>query len=110
MDQWHLFGYERYNGILGEQPTNNQSIELQLMKRFMEDNAHIQLLSAQPNCTSDMSEELSRAVVKHALQKNSLNHLDERSCMAMLSTSAIQYVPAKKYTLAVLPEPYSDLY
>ena len=67
--------------ILGKQPTNNQSIELQLSETILW-KAHIQLLSAQPNCTSDMSEELSRAVVKHALQNNSLNHLDESLCMS----------------------------
>ena len=38
-----LFAFERYNGILGGQPTNNRSIELQLMRRFHKDNAHIQL-------------------------------------------------------------------
>ena len=32
------FGYERYNGILGAQPTNNKNIEAQLMKRLLLDN------------------------------------------------------------------------
>ena len=30
--------YERYNGILEQQPTNNRSIEIQLMSRFICDN------------------------------------------------------------------------
>ena len=30
-----LFPYERFNGILGEMPNNNRSIEIQLMKRFL---------------------------------------------------------------------------
>lgn len=30
-----LFSYERYNGILGSVPTNNKTIEPQLMKRFV---------------------------------------------------------------------------
>lgn len=34
------------------------------MKRFMEDSAHIQLLSIQPNYTSEAMEELKHAVVK----------------------------------------------
>ncbi len=38
-----LFTFERYNGILGGQPTNNRSIELQLMRPFNNDNVHIQL-------------------------------------------------------------------
>ena len=33
-----LFSYERYNGILEHQPTNNRSIEIQLMSRFIRDN------------------------------------------------------------------------
>lgn len=33
-----LFSYERYNGILEHQPTNNRSIEIQLMSRFVRDN------------------------------------------------------------------------
>lgn len=34
-----LFSYERFNGILGNQPSNNRSIEVQLMRRFNRDNA-----------------------------------------------------------------------
>ena len=30
-----LFSFVRYNGILGSQPTNNRSIEAQLMQRFI---------------------------------------------------------------------------
>lgn len=33
-----LFSYERYNGILGNFPTNQKSIEVQLMRRFLRDN------------------------------------------------------------------------
>lgn len=40
-----LFPFERYNGLLGNQPTNNRSIELQLMRRFQRDNAHLQLIN-----------------------------------------------------------------
>lgn len=32
------FSYERYNGILGNQPSNNKEIESQLMQRFLVDN------------------------------------------------------------------------
>ena len=38
-----LFPFERYNGILEGQPTNNRSIELQLMHRFQRDNMHLHL-------------------------------------------------------------------
>ena len=38
-----LFPFERYNGILEDQPTNNRSVEMQLMKRFQRDNLHIHM-------------------------------------------------------------------
>ena len=38
-----LFPFERYNGILEVQPTNNRSIEMQLMRRFLKDNTNLQL-------------------------------------------------------------------
>ena len=43
-----LFPFERYNGILGSQPTNNRSIEVQLMRRFQTDNMN-QHLAADAN-------------------------------------------------------------
>ena len=33
-----LFAYERYNGILQHQPSSNRSIEIEVMRRFIEDN------------------------------------------------------------------------
>lgn len=63
-----LFPFERYNGILEEQPTNNRSIEIQLMRRFQRDNLHLHLqeeakqwpnaslfLDALPNPSYDIS-------------------------------------------------------
>ena len=45
MSSFWLFSFERFNGILGDQPTNNRSIEVQLMRRFMDDNSHVHLVS-----------------------------------------------------------------
>ena len=39
-----LFPFERYNGILGDQPNNNRSVELQFMRRFQKDNNHLQMI------------------------------------------------------------------
>ncbi len=39
-----LFSFERYNGLLGKQPTNNHAIELQLLNRFNNDNLRLDLL------------------------------------------------------------------
>ena len=36
-----LFPFECYNGILGSQPTNNRSVEVQLMRRFHTDNTFL---------------------------------------------------------------------
>ena len=38
MHEFWLFSFERYNGILGKQPSNNRAIEPQLMQRFLRDN------------------------------------------------------------------------
>ena len=35
------FSFERYNGLLGDLPNNNRSIEVQVMKRFIRDNAFL---------------------------------------------------------------------
>ena len=43
MHSFWLFPFERYNGILEGQPTNNRSIELQLMRRFQKVNMHLHL-------------------------------------------------------------------
>lgn len=43
MHSFWLFPFQRYNGILEGQPTNNRSIELQLMHRFQKDNMHLHL-------------------------------------------------------------------
>ena len=40
-----LFAFERYNGLLGNEPNNNRSVEIQLMQRFLKDNISLQLLS-----------------------------------------------------------------
>ena len=38
VQEFWLFSFERYNGVLGNQPTNNKNIEPQLMQRFLRDN------------------------------------------------------------------------
>lgn len=38
-----LFSFERFNGLLGKQPNNNRSIEVQLMSRFLRDTHQISL-------------------------------------------------------------------
>ena len=38
LQEFWCFSFERFNGILGKQPSNNRLIEPQLMKRFLRDN------------------------------------------------------------------------
>ena len=94
------FSFERFNGLLGDLPTNNRSIELQVMKRFISDNSHFQLLSYSP--TDQAGSCLFRkTVVDHAFQFYSTKHLDDHVSLnvSRLSTG-FKYTPAKKYTLA----------
>ena len=44
MTNFWCFLFERLNGLLGDEPTNNRAIEIQLIKQFLADNTHYQLL------------------------------------------------------------------
>ena len=95
------FSFERFNGLLGDLPTNNHSIELQVRKRFISDDSHFQLLSHSPTNQKD-SCLFQQTVVDHALQFYLAKHLDSHvlSSVSQFNTG-FQYVPAKKYTLVV---------
>lgn len=43
-----LYAFERYNGILGQMPNNNRSIEIQLMKRFLQTKSMFSLIQDLP--------------------------------------------------------------
>ena len=114
MSSFWLFSFERYNGILGDEPTNNRSIEVQLMDRFMKDNAHLQLLSSVPSASSNITSAFSRAVLEHACSFTSTRHLD-----AVASRSQIgRFSPAPKHTISsfsklevnILRNVYSKVY
>ena len=78
-----LFPFERYNGVLGQLPTSNHSIELQVMKRFVEDNSYLQLLHLTPS-----------------------DSVSERLC----TSSGTHYIPSIKYTIHIIgPEMIDDL-
>ena len=51
-----LYAFERYNGLLGEFPHNNRSIELQLMNRFIKDSSSMSISRSLP---VEFREELS---------------------------------------------------
>jgi len=37
MQNFWLFSFERFNGVLGRLPNNNRSVEVQMMRRFLSD-------------------------------------------------------------------------
>ncbi len=45
LHRFWLFSFERFNGLLGNQPHNNRSVEIQLMNRFLKDNTNLELLT-----------------------------------------------------------------
>ena len=102
------FSFKRFNGLLGDLPTNNRSIELQVMKRFISDNSHLQLVSHSPAYKNNLSL-FQQTITDHAFQFYSAKHLDSHVLSNVSQfTTGFQYVPAKKYTLAVFSQSQSD--
>ena len=89
-----LFSFERYNGILGNQPTNNRSIEVQLMSRFMKDYMHLDLLNRLQSSSAPFNEFFSDSVVQHARNFSTVG--SQASCDKGFSDPP-------KHTLTVLP-------
>lgn len=90
-----LYSFERYNGLLGNQPTNNRSIELQLLKRFIRDNIHLDLLN-----TSDsmpLAADFADIVSMHGRKFQSTSET------RMVEREHIFDLP-KRYTLTVLSD------
>ena len=66
-----LFSFERYNGLLGRQPTNNHSIELQLLNRFNNDNLRLDLLHHAESMP--LANHFSEVIVEYATNFNQAN-------------------------------------
>lgn len=45
LSSFWCFSFERFNGLLGELPTNNRLIEMQIMQRFVQENFCLQMQS-----------------------------------------------------------------
>lgn len=90
-----LFPYERYNGVLGDEPTNNHSIELQLINRFIEDNCYLRLLHNIPD--SSVCDFFCSVVANHAFQFGSVKATS--SYDNQKTTSGISFILPRKYTL-----------
>ena len=86
MSHFRLFSFECLNGVLGDESTNNRSIEVQLMTPFLKDNSHFQLLSSVHSAASDITSIFSCAVLDHAYSFASTRHLD---IVSNLSTNSV---------------------
>ena len=95
-----VFSFERFNGLLGDQPTNNRSIEQQLMKRFKRDNLHLECLH-QAN-SMPLASEFGETVTSHALSFQSLLKCE-------LTSEKHNFKYPTKYTLTVLCDDYFQI-
>ena len=109
MSSFWLFSFERCNGILGDEPTNNRSIEVQLFNRFLNDNAYLQLLSSIPDASNDITVAFSQAVVDRAYSFMSTQHLDARSQGVQDQPNTESIIPGIKYTISCFSEPEIDV-
>ena len=100
MSNFWLFSFERLHGILGDEPTNNHSIEVQLTSHFLEDNSHFQLLSSIPRAASDITNIFLHLVVDCAYSFTSTRHLD----MTSTNSPVEDIVLPTKYTISTFSE------
>ena len=101
-----ILSFERFNGLLGDLPTNNRLIETQVMQRFVHDNFHLQLLSYTPIEADEVNDMFKKVIVDHAHSFQSMKYQPTSKLGALSAcTSGFQYSPACKYTLASLSSP-----
>ena len=94
-----LFSFERYNGVLGNQPTNNKAPEPQLMRRFIDDNSAYSFQfpnefkeDFSPLCTIQTRLTGSVAETLEGLRDTSTYTLPSRSKYSTLDVQDIQYL------------------
>ena len=84
------YSFERYNGLLGDLPNNNCSIEVQVMKRFIRDNAFL-------SCPlPDLYSEQFKGLIPHQKAVGSL--LDSES--TSMRTNTISVAPTAEAVFA----------
>ena len=100
-----LFSFERFNGLLGEEPTNNRSIEIQMLQRFINDNSHFQMLSLLQTHPIGKTM-LCKDAIEHCVNRfASTKHLDQHHCL----TEREKFLPDKKYSLFCLDDDQLDV-
>ena len=101
LSSFWLFSFERFNGLLGDLPTNNRLIEMQVMQRFVQDNFYLQMLSYTPTESSEMNDMFKKVIVDHAHNFQSMKYQSHSASRTpSMCTSGFEYLPAHKYTLS----------
>ena len=100
LQSFWLFAFERYNGLLGNQPNNNRAVEIQLIHRFLKDNVHLDLLHVAESMP--LFEEFRRVVSDHAKSFGSVT-------ATSANDSGTVFCKPPKYTLSILRSEYIDV-
>lgn len=98
-----LFAFERYNGLLGNQPNNNRAVEIQLMTRFVKDNFQLELLhqnSTEFLCLYDVFGPVISDVAKS---------FDSTKTTSTVTGTSATFIEPPKYTLKVLHQACVDV-
>ena len=80
-----LYSFERYNGLLGEFPNNNRSIELQLMNRFIRNSSSMHV-----SLPEEFKEELSPFIPKAKKNVGSLVECAEADVISLFCGSLVK--------------------
>ena len=95
------FSFERFNGLLGDLPTNNCLIKIQIMQRFVNDNSYLQMLSYAPTESTEINAIFRDVIIDHAHSFQSMKHNFKSALQtSSMCSSGFTYYPARKHTLA----------
>jgi len=103
LSSFWLFPFERYNGILEGTPTNNRSIEVQIMRKFLVDIQNLSLLQLEKANSILADAVLSQAATFQSTtaykgKRTSSNQLP------LVTYKGFHITPAPKHTLNVLSQ------
>ena len=99
-----VFSFECYNGLLGKQPNNNRAIEIQLMRRYLRDGMHLDLLQGRKS--QDLHETFYDIVEEHAQSFDSMKVTTGKSCVFCIVNLQYTMATLRQDELGVLPSVY----
>lgn len=115
VQEFWLFSFERYNGILGNQPSNNKCIEPQLMQRFLNDSVTKSLIESQPNNFNEEFQPLLESVTASKLAGSVLetivsefSHLPTKYSRGVLSCDEVDTLKQLYSKVANTHEPMNQ--